>query len=1082
MLNPNNSNQETYPLSPLQQGMLFHYLYNQGSGEYVQQLTCRLHEALNIPAFEQAWQKVIERHSILRTRFQWEGLEQPQQMVHKQVECPLKIQDWRDLSSKTQEKQLADCIQKDRKQGFSLTEAPVMRFTLFQLSEDNYQFIWTSHHILLDGRSRFLILRECFALYAGYCQNQEIELPEPHPYKEYIDWLQQQDFSKSEQFWRKTLDGAPTPLINGWVNDSDSVAELTYADKTLHLTETLNKDLQSLAKSADLTLNTLVQGAYALLLSRYSGEETVIFGATRTCRYWTDIEPELRIGLFINTLPVCTRVVPDLDLSTWLQNLHNQWVAIKDHDILSLTEIQKCSEIPANLRLFETLVVFEDNDVNIEPASGYDWTECKFELSRQDDYPLSLYVMADTRLHLTFKYEPQRFDAATINRMIGHFQTLLEGMVANPKQRISALPWLTQAERHQLLVEWNANQIEYSQQCVHLMFEAQVKQHPDAVAIVFEDKPLTYQELNTRANQLAHYLQALTVGPEVIVGLCMERSLDIVVGVLGILKAGGAYLSLDPNYPKERIAFMLKDTQVSVLLTQQLLLNWLLPNKARIVCLDSDWKTIVQESQENPVCQATLENLAYVIYTSGSTGTPKGVMINHAGLCSYVQSIRVPLKLNDNDTYLHTASFGFSASVRQLMVPLTHALKVVLASIEQRANPLKLFELIKQQGVTIVDFSPSYWRNGIEVLNRLGADKQSLLNNKLRLILSSAESLSSDIPKRWRQDIKADTYLLNMYGQTETTGMVSFYPLPELDHDHITSVPIGKPLPNVQIYLLDANLQPVPIGVVGEMYIGGPQSARGYINLPERSASTFMANPFSTDKNARMCKTGDLARYRPDGTIEFIGRLDNQVKIRGFRIELGEIEVVLAQHPSVRENAVIVQEISKTEPRLIAFIVVQSEQIIDNAELRAFLKDKLPEYMVPSYFVTLESLPLTPNGKIDRRALSQLSVESWKDSEDTFVAPRTPTEEVLAAIWAKILKVEKVGIHDNFFELGGHSLLATQVMSRLHDAFQVELPLRTMFEKQTVANLAEHIEIIRWAVQTSHPSEMDEEQEEKGEL
>jgi len=1062
MLNPNNSiEQETYPLSPLQQGMLFHYLYNQEGGEYIQQFICRLHEALNIPAFEQSWQKVIERHSILRTRFQWEGLEQPQQIVHKQVECPLKIQDLCDLSSKTQKKQIADYIQQDRKQGFSLTEAPVMRFTLFQLSEDNYQFIWTSHHILLDGRSRFLILREFFTLYAAYSQNQEIDLPEPHPYKEYIDWLQQQDFSKSEQFWQKTLKGvqAPTPLINGWVNNSDSVAKLTYADKTLHLTETLTKDLQSLVKSADLTLNTLMQGVWALLLSRYSGEETVIFGATRACRYWTDIEPELRIGLFINTLPVCTRIVPDLDLSTWLQNLHHQWVAIKDHNILSLTEIQKCSEIPANLRLFETLIVFEDNDINIEPASGYDWTECQFELPRQDDYPLSLYVMADTRLHLTFKYEPQRFDAATINRMSGHFQTLLEGIVANPKQRISALPWLTKAERHQLLVEWNANQIEYSQQCAHHLFEAQVKQHPDAVAIVFEDQALTYQELNIRSNKLANYLQALTVGPEVIVGLCMERSLDIVVGLLGILKAGGAHLSLDPNYPKERIAFMLKDTQVSVLLTQQQLLNWLPPSKARIVCLDSDWKTIIQESKENPVCQATLENLAYVIYTSGSTGNPKGVMINHAGLCRYVQSIRVPLKLNDNDTYLHTASFGFSASVRQLMVPLTHALKVVLASIEQRANPLKLFELIKQQCVTIVDFSPSYWRNGIEVLNRLDtADKQSLLNNKLRLILSSAEPLSSDIPKRWRQYIKADTYLLNMYGQTETTGMVSFYPLPKLDHDQITSVPIGKPLPNVQLYLLDVNLQPVPIGVVGELYIGGPQSARGYINLPERSASTFMAaNPFSTDKNARMCKTGDLARYRPDGTIEFIGRLDNQVKIRGFRIELGEIEVVLAQHHSVRENAVIVQEISKTEPHLIAFIVAQSEQVIDNAELRAFLTDKLPEYMVPSYFVTLESLPLTPNGKIDRRALSQLSVESWKDSEDTFVAPRTPEEELLAGIWVEVLGIERVGVQDNFFELGGHSLHAARFIAAIHEKFKVDLPLRSLFDHPTIVAQADII-------------------------
>ncbi len=1048
MLNPNNSiEQETYPLSPLQQGMLFHYLYNQEGGKYIQQFICRLHEALNIPAFEQSWQKVIERHSILRTRFQWEGLEQPQQIVHKQVECPLKIQDLCDLSSKTQKKQIADYIQQDRKKGFSLTEAPVMRFTLFQLSEDNYQFIWTSHHILLDGRSRFLILRELFTLYAGYCQNQEIELPEPHPYKEYIDWLQQQDFSKSELFWQKTLKGVqtPTPLINGWVNDSDSVTKLTYADKTLHLTETLTKDLQSLAKSADLTLNTLMQGVWALLLSRYSGEETVIFGATRACRYWTDIEPKSRIGLFINTLPVCTHLTPTLDLLTWLQDLRQQWVDMRDHEHTPLSDIQKWSDISTQHPLFETIIVFENYEINTTlSALGSDWTKREFQLLQQNHYPLSLYVTRDTSLNLTFKYEPQRFDAATINRMSGHFQTLLEGIVANPKQRISALPWLTQAEKHQLLIDWNKTDAEYPQtQCVHQLFEAQVAKTPEAIAVTFEKQQLTYRELNRRANQLAHYLQSLGVQAEVLVGIYVERSIEMLVGLLGILKAGGAYVPLDPAYPIERLAFMLADSQVRVLLTQQDLVASL-PAQAQVVCLDKDWERISHESEANLINTASLDNLAYVIYTSGSTGKPKGVQIQHRSLTNFLLSLRQTPGLSEQDTLLAITTISFDIAALELYLPLIVGAKIVLVSREVAADGLQLLAKLNQAGITVMQATPATWRL------LLSAGWKS--SNHLKIFIGG-EALPQELA---HQLLNKGKTIWNLYGPTETTIWSSVFQVGVQEAIQTKGESIGRPIANTQIYLLDQYLQAVPIGVSGELHIGGAGLARGYLNRPELTAEKFIQNPFSDDSDARLYKTGDLARYLPDGNIEYLGRLDHQVKLRGFRIELGEIEAVLVQHPEVHEAVVIIREVQPGDKRLVAYLVPTKAQEVMPKTLRQFIKEKLPDYMVPSAFVKLEAMPLTPNGKVDRRALPLPDMLGGIETD--FVSPRTPIEEVLAAIWAEILKVEKVGIHDNFFELGGHSLLATQVISRLRDAFEVELPLRELFESPTIANFSKHID------------------------
>lgn len=563
------------------------------------------------------------------------------------------------------------------------------------------------------------------------------------------------------------------------------------------------------------------------------------------------------------------------------------------------------------------------------------------------------------------------------------------------------------------------------------------------------------QKLNNQANKIARYLQQLGVGAEVLVGLCVERSLDFVLGILGILKAGGAYVPLDPTYPQERLGLMLQNSQPRVLLTQAMTAE-LPENTAQVVYLDKDWQKITQQSDENLDGVVVAANLAYVIYTSGSTGTPKGVRVTHSNLSHYVQAMQAALGILTEDVYLHTASIAFSSSVRQLMLPLTKGATVTIATLEERKDPIALFEKIKQHHVTVIDIVPSYWRNCNYALSRLEPNsRQTLLNNNLRLIVSASEPLLADICNKWRFDFQHNASLINMFGQTETCGIVGVYPIPVQQDERLKVVPLGRAIANTQIYLLDKYLQPVSIGTAGEIYIGGLGISQGYLHRPDLTAVSFIPNPFSDEPGTRLYKTGDLGRYLADGTLEFIGRSDYQVKIRGFRIELAEIEAVLSQHPLVREVVVVVREDESNEKRLVAYIVPdkQSTHLKAN-DWREFLQSRLPDYMMPSSFVMLEALPLTPNGKINRKLL--LTLEQSQELE-TFVAPRNRVEEVIASIWAEFIGLAKVGIHDNFFDLGGHSLLATQVIYKMREALQTELPLRSLFDAPTVAEIAEQI-------------------------
>ncbi|MEH1855162.1 MAG: amino acid adenylation domain-containing protein [Nostoc sp.] len=1061
--------EDAYPLSPMQQGMLFHSIYAPNSGVYVEQMWFELHGALNVIAFSQAWQQVIKRHPVLRSACVWENLEKPLQVVCREVKFPWEQLDWREISPTEQQQRLKTLLQAERQHGFLLSQAPLMRFTLIRLAEQVYHFCWSHHHLLLDGWSGPNVYKEVIAYYRAFCKGENLYLAVPRPYRDYIAWLQQQDVSQAEAFWRKTLSGLTSPTQLGISSIGyQTEQQQDYKEQELKLSPTTTAALNSFVKQYQLTLNTLVQAAWSLLLSRYSGEEDILFGATVSGRPPALVNAESMIGLFINTLPVRVQVSPKQELLPWLQQLFAQQVEARQYEYAPLVDMQKWSEVPANLSLFDSIVIFENYPLDETLAQpDLNFQIKNIHVFEKTNYPITLSIIPGRELLFKIAYqENDRFDVFSINQMLGHLQTLLEGMVANPYQRLEQLSLLTSAEQQQL-AEWNDTQTEYPQEkCIHELFESQVEETPDAIAVVFENEQLTYCELNKRANQLAHYLRTLGVKSEVLVGICLERSLSMVIGLLAILKAGGAYVPLDPSYPQERKAFMLQDSQPKVLLTQQQLVESLPTHTAKVVCLDSNWEIISQHSQENPACDLSLDNLAYVIYTSGSTGQPKGAMNSHRGICNRLLWMQSTYQLTASDRILQKTPFSFDVSVWEFFWPLITGARLVVAQPEGHRDPNYLVNVIREQQISTIHFVPSMLQVFLEA--------KGLENcHSLKRVIVSGEALPLQLQQRFFN--RLDAQLHNLYGPTETAVDVSFWACRQqssLEDNNISqqkTVPIGRPIDNIQIYLLDKHLNPVPVGVTGELYIGGVGVGRGYLNRPQLTAEKFIPNPFQTVRGAgeqgsrggkedqssnseRLYKTGDLARFLANGEIEYIGRIDYQVKIRGFRIELGEIEASISQHTGVRETVVVADA-----QRIVAYLVPHAEQTLTISQLRNFLESKLPNYMVPAAFVILDQLPLTPNGKIDRKALPVHGLTQLVP-ESSFVPPSTPIEEMLVSIWLRVLGIEKISIDDNFFEVGGHSLLATRLISQIRQVFQVELPLHCVFEKPTIAGLAKDIE------------------------
>ncbi|MEH2114380.1 amino acid adenylation domain-containing protein [Nostoc sp.] len=1064
------------PLSYAQQRLWFLDQFEPNSASYNIPFGLRLVGTLNVDALQQSLIEIIHRHEALRTNFiTVDG--QAAQIIQTQPNWTVTVVDLQHLPWSEQEIAAQKLVKQQAFEPFDLAHDALIRATLIVLSQTEQWLLVCMHHVVSDGWSIGVFVEELTAIYNAYSQSEPSLrdatrsllprrgtplLPLPIQYADFAlwqrQWLQGEVLNSQLSYWKEQLANAPTFLPLPTDRPRPAVQTFNGAYLEFALSVELTQKLIKLSQQQGVTLFMTLLAAYNTLLYRYTGQEDVLVGTPIANRDRTEIEG--LIGFFVNTLVMRTDLSENPSFNELLPRLREMAFGAYTHQDLPFEMLVEALQPERDLSytpLFQVMFVLNNARKSEIELTGLTVSELPIESAiAKFDLTLSM-ENTSTGLVGGWEYNTHLFDSSTIERMTGHFVTLLEAIVANPGDRISQLPMLTAFEQQQLLVEWNDTQVDYAfDKCIHQLFEEQVKRTPDAVAVVFENQQLTYHELNCRANQLAHYLRSLGVGADVLVGICVERSLEMVVGLLGILKAGGAYVPLDPEYPQDRLTFMLADTQVSVLLTQQHLVEKLPRHQARVVHLDNDWFAIAKSSQKNTIAQVQASNVAYVIYTSGSTGQPKGVILSHSNLCNHMFWMQATFPLTEKDKVLQKTPFGFDASVWEFYAPLLAGGQLLIAEPGGHTDSAYLLRLIAQQQVTTVQLVPSLLQmlleqGGIETCHSL---KHVFCGGEV-LPITLQESLLS----------KLDVNLYNLYGPTEACIDATFWNCQREIYPQV--VPIGRPISNTQIYILDQNLQLVPIGVPGELHIGGAGLAKGYLNHLELTQQKFIPNPFKRGRgqgagrrgeteyqsfnSERLYKTGDLARYLPDGNIEYLGRIDNQVKIRGFRIELGEIEAALSQHQDVQTSVVIAREDIPGNKRIVAYIVPQPQITPTVSILRSFLKEKLPEYMIPSAIATLKSLPLTTNGKIDRRALPE--PEARTGIESSLVAPRTPIEEKLTQIWEQVLRVEQIGIHDNYFELGGDSILSIQIISRAKVA-GIELTIKQLFANQTIAQLA----------------------------
>ncbi len=1037
--------EDLYELSPVQQGLLFQSLYAPHSGIYCVQLSCLLGGNLDVRAFVRSWQQVVERHTILRTAFFWEEMNKPLQVVHRRVALPLEDQDWRGLSTIEQAARFEALLEADRTRGFELSTAPLMRLALIRTAEDSHRLIWSFHHLLLDGWSVSLLLKELFAVYDVAKQGRRLQLGPIRPFREYIVWLQQQDLSQAENFWRATLKGFSAPTSLGVGENSITTGESqSYREEKFKLSETTTNALRLLGRGHHLTINTLIQGAWALLLSRYSGEQEVVFGVTTAGRPSDLKDSDTILGLFINTLPARVQIPDAGPTLSWLKDLQEEQAEQRHYEYAPLTQVQKWADGARGEALFESILVFENypvDDAVRERGSDHDLQITDITFHEQTEYPLTVVVVPGSELSLRLGYDSSRFSKSAIKRMAAHLQQLLNSILENPQQLIGDLQLLTAHEERQLVYEWNQTGREYAGQSLTEQFEAQVERSPAAVAVVFEGEEVSYRELNERANQLAHHLQSLGVGAETLVGIMMERSVEMVVSLLAVLKAGGAYVPLDPEYPSARLQFMLADAGVRVLLTQERLTGTVASGEAQVVCVDSKWDEISEQSRANPASTVSAENLAYVIYTSGSTGQPKGAMNTHGAIANRLAWMQEAYDLQGDDVVLQKTPFSFDVSVWEFFWSLLTGARLVVARPRAHRDPAYLRDLIIGQKVTTTHFVPS-------MLAAFLDEPRIEECRSLRRVICSGEALPLNLQERFFARFDS-VELHNLYGPTEAAVDVTFWAC-ERDSKR-RNVPIGQPISNTEIYLLDKKMRIVPVGVRGELFIGGMGVGRGYLNHAELTAERYVPHPFSDERGARLYRTGDVCCRQEDGRIEYVGRKDYQVKVRGHRIELGEIEAALENCRGVKQCVVVAQADSGSEKRLLAYIVPGEEQV-SVSEWREQLQKQLPDHMIPAVFLKLEELPLTPSGKVDRKALPAVTT-GRPMLGSAYAAWCTPLEELLVAIWSEVLDVTPVGVLDNFFELGGDSIRSIQILARAKKA-GITFSLQDLFKHPTIRELA----------------------------
>jgi len=1030
--------EDLYPLSPAQQGILFHTLNDPVAGLYCHQLDCELAGPLDPAAFGRAWEEVMGRHAILRTAFLWEGLPAPLQKVSRRAAVPLVQEDWSLLPEAERRDRWADHLSEDRLRPFDVARAPLMRLRLVRWSERSHRLGWTHHQILLDGWSIPRLLQEVFAAYAALRDGDAPRLAPARPYRDFIAWLVRRDRGAAEAFWRAELRGfhRPTAVELGGGPRPEGAG---FGEERLALTEAASETLRRLARSRQLTLNTLVQGAWALLLARASGERDVVFGAVTSGRPADLRGAEEMLGVFLNTLPLRARLDETTPAAEWLRALQAGQLAAREHEHTPLVDVQGWSEIPRGQALFQSILAFENYPVDEalrRPDRELEVRDARF--GEVTHYPLTVLAVPRERLELRLLYDAGRFGAVEAVRLLDLLGRLLAGLAEAPERPAVDLPALAPAEEQQILREWNDTRELPVDGLLHGMFRAQARRTPEAVAAVHGTDRLTYRELEERMDRLARRLRAAGVGPDVLVGLCAERSLDLVVGVLGILAAGGAYVPLDPAYPAERLAVMLEDSGAPVVLAQERALGRLPASAARVLRIDAPEGA--REAAAPVVREPLPASLAYVIYTSGSTGRPKGVAITHASAAALLLWSGEVFSDGDVACVLASTSLSFDLSVFELLVPLTRGGRVVVA-----ANALALPDLPSAGEITLVNTVPSalteLLRDGelpesVRVVNLAGEPLPEVLAERLH-----AGSAARGLPRR----------LYDLYGPSEDTTYSTFAAV-----EPGSGAPsIGRPIAGTRAFLLGPDLRPVPPGAAGELCLAGQGLARGYFGRPELTAERFLPDAWSGRPGERLYRTGDLARFLPDGRLDFLGRIDQQVKIRGFRIELGEIETALARCSGVREAAAVAREDVPGRKRLVACVVPEAGRALDPAALRERLLERLPEHMVPSAFVELAALPLTPNGKVDRRALAGpgFAPEARAGADRSSGPLRSEAERRLAAVWEEVLRVRDVGPADNFFALGGDSIVSLQIVSHARQA-GLRITPRQVFEHPVLADLA----------------------------